>query len=217
MLVIVLASQKGGVGKTTIAGHLAVEAERQGVGPVAVLDTDPQAGLAAWWNAREAQTPAFAQLLAGGLRSTLASLEARGCGLAVIDTPPALTASIRETVALASLVLVPVQPSPHDLRAVGGTVELVRKARRPLVFVLNRTRAGTRLTADAAVALSQHGTVAPTFLVDRQDYRASMIDGRTAGEADATSKSAVEIADLWRYVALRIEGETDARTPSAAA
>lgn len=216
MLVIVLASQKGGVGKTTIAGHLAVEAERQGAGPVALLDTDPQAGLAAWWNAREAPTPAFAQLLPGGLRATLASLKAQGCGLVVIDTPPALTDSIRETAAIASLVLVPVQPSPHDLRAVADTVELVRKVRRPLVFVLNRTRAGTRLTSDAAVALSQHGTVAPTFLVDRQDYRSSMIDGRTAAEMDATSKSASEVLNLWRYVALRIEGETDVRTTASA-
>ena len=136
--------------------------------------------------------------------------------MAVIDTPPALTDSTRETVAVASLVLVPVQPSPHDLRAVGGTVELVRKARRPLVFVLNRTCAGTRLTSDAAVALSQHGTVPPTFLVDRQDFRASMIDGRTAGDMNAASKSATEIADLWRYLTARIEGETDARIVATA-
>ena len=142
MLVIVLASQKGGVGKTTICGHLAVEAERQGAGPVALLDTDPQGGLAAWWNTREATTPAFVQLAAGGLDPTLAELEAQGCGALFIDTPPALTDAIRATVARASLVLVPVQPSPHDLRAVATTMDLVRAAGRPMVFVLNRTRAG---------------------------------------------------------------------------
>ncbi len=122
---------------------------------------------------------------------------------------PALSDSIRETVAQADLVLMPVQPSPHNLRAVGATVALVRKAFRPMVFVLNRTRAGTRLTSDAAVALSQHGTVAPVFLVDRQDFRASMIDGCTAGEADPASKSAAEIAELWRYLRRRIEGDSD--------
>jgi chromosome partitioning protein len=42
MQTIVLASQKGGAGKTTTARHLAVEAERQGEGPVALIDTDPQ-------------------------------------------------------------------------------------------------------------------------------------------------------------------------------
>ena len=44
---IAMVSQKGGVGKTTLAGHLAVEAERAGAGPVALLDTDPQGSLGA--------------------------------------------------------------------------------------------------------------------------------------------------------------------------
>jgi chromosome partitioning protein len=48
MRIIVVASQKGGSGKTTISGHLAVEAERNGHGPVAVIDTDPQGSLAHW-------------------------------------------------------------------------------------------------------------------------------------------------------------------------
>ena len=49
---LVLASQKGGAGKTTLSRHLAVEAERAGAGPVVLLDADPQGGLAAWWNRR---------------------------------------------------------------------------------------------------------------------------------------------------------------------
>lgn len=59
MQVIVLASQKGGAGKTTTARHIAVEAERQGEGPVALIDVDPQGGLARWWNRRAAETPVF--------------------------------------------------------------------------------------------------------------------------------------------------------------
>lgn len=205
MRVIALASQKGGVGKTTITGHLAVEAERAGAGPVAVIDTDPQGGLAAWWNAREAQSPAFSRLLPAGLKATLAGLRAKGCQTVFIDTPPALSAEIHATITLADLVVIPVQPSPHDLRAVGATVEIVRTAKRPMVFILNRTMARTRLTADAAVALSQHGTVAPVFLVDRQDYRSAMIDGRTAIEMDPKSKSGAEITALWTYLVKRME------------
>ena len=41
MRVIAFASQKGGVGKTTLVGHLAVEAEHRDAGPVALIDTDP--------------------------------------------------------------------------------------------------------------------------------------------------------------------------------
>lgn len=205
MRVVVLASQKGGAGKTTLCGHLAVAAERAGVGQVALLDTDPQAGLAAWWNAREATTPAFPAMLDTGLRATLTALRGQGCALVLVDTPPALSDQIRATIALADLVVIPVQPSPHDLRAVGGTVALAQQVGRPMVFVLNRANSRTRLTADAAVALSQHGTIAPTFIQDRQDYRASMIDGRTAVETDPQSKSAAEIAALWAYLAQRME------------
>ena len=42
MRTVVIASPKGGTGKSTLTGHLAVEAERQGCGPVAIVDTDPQ-------------------------------------------------------------------------------------------------------------------------------------------------------------------------------
>jgi hypothetical protein len=59
MRILTIASQKGGAGKTTLTAHLAVEAERTGAGPVAVVDTDPQGSLAAWWNSREAPTPSL--------------------------------------------------------------------------------------------------------------------------------------------------------------
>jgi chromosome partitioning protein len=62
MRILTIASQKGGAGKTTLAAHLAVEAERAGAGPVAIVDTDPQGSLAAWWNSREAPTPLFASV-----------------------------------------------------------------------------------------------------------------------------------------------------------
>jgi chromosome partitioning protein len=62
MRTLVLASQKGGVGKTTIAGHLAVMAESAGAGPVALIDTDPQGSLSSWWNERKAETPVFASV-----------------------------------------------------------------------------------------------------------------------------------------------------------
>ena len=64
MQVISLCSQKGGSGKTTLTGHLAVQAARQGDGPVALIDCDPQGSLAAWWNSRESPQPAFLRDLA---------------------------------------------------------------------------------------------------------------------------------------------------------
>lgn len=204
MYTVVLASQKGGSGKTTLSGHLAVEADRAGAGPVALIDTDPQGSLSQWWNARAKETPYFAHVGLHELGTALMKLREAGIRLAIIDTPPAITEQISQVVAHADLVVVPSRPSPHDLRAVGATVDIAERHGKPLIFVVNGATARARITGEAAVALSQHGTVAPVTLHHRVDFAASMVDGRTVGEAAAKSQSAKEVSDLWVYVQDRL-------------
>jgi len=200
MYVIVCASQKGGSGKTTLSGHLAVEAARSGAGEIALIDTDPQGSLAAWWNARQAPTPHFVKAGMADLEDALTGLHQAGIKIAVIDTPPAITQSISRVVAHADLVIVPTRPSPHDLRAVGATVDIAERHGKPVVFVINAATARARITGESAVALSQHGMVAPVTIHHRVDFAASMIDGRTVGEVVPNSQSAKEISDLWVYI-----------------
>jgi chromosome partitioning protein len=202
--VIVLASRKGGVGKTTLSSHLAVEAERVGAGRVAIADADPQGGLAAWYNVRAAETPIYVDASLG-LPAAIEACRAGGIDLLFVDTPPSVTDVISTVVLEADLVVVPVRPSPNDLRAVGGTVDLVGQLRKPMIFVINQTTPRAKITGQAAIALSQHGTVAPSMLASRIDFATSMTDGRTARELDPSSKSATEITDLWKYLAGRLE------------
>jgi chromosome partitioning protein len=204
MYIIVAASQKGGSGKTTLSGHLAVEAARAGAGEIALIDTDPQGSLAHWWNARRAPTPHFVKAGLPDLEKALAGLEQAGIKIAVVDTPPAITQSISRVVAYADLVLVPTRPSPHDLRAVGATVDIAERHGKPLIFVVNAATARARITGESAVALSQHGTVAPVTIHHRVDFAASMIDGRTVGEVVPSSQSAKEITELWLYIQSRL-------------
>lgn len=202
--ILVLASQKGGSGKTTISGHLAVQAELSGAGPVALIDTDPQGSLAQWWNARASNTPAFAQTSVPRLGEDIEMLRASGYRLIVIDTPPAVTSTIAEVIMYADLVAIPIRPSPHDLRAVGPTVDIIEHQRKSLVFIVNSATVRARITGETAVALSQHGTVAPVTLHHRVDFAASMIDGRTVGEINPKSRSAIEVAKLWSYLNSRL-------------
>lgn len=215
MFTIVLANQKGGAGKTTLASHLAVQAQTAGVGQVAVIDTDPQGGLAGWWNARASDTPSFVQPVKSGLGSTLLGLARQGFDLVVIDSPPQVTESIRSTVGYANLVVIPVSPSPNDLRAVGATVDLIGATRKPMVFVVNRAHQRARITQDTAIALSQHGTVAPVTVHNRVDFATSMVDGRTAGELDPTGRSAAEVRELWAYILKRLHMEEKRRGDTA--
>lgn len=211
MHVIVLASQKGGVGKTTLAAHLAIAAEAAGDGPAVLIDADPQGSLSAWWNVREAQIPALAPTTIGDLPAKLAALAAAGYALAVVDTPPAITEAIGAVVRSADLVLIPTRPSPHDLRAVGSTVDLVRAADKPFVFAVTQAKPNAKLTVQAMAALSEHGAVAPAIVHDRVDYAGSMIDGRTVQETDPKGRSAAEMAQLWLFVKAQIAKSTKAR------
>lgn len=205
MRVIAFASQKGGSGKTTLAGHIAVMAELAGCGPVALVDTDPQGSLADWWNEREAEAPMFAHTSIARLANDLERMRSMNIKLVVIDTPPAITATIAEVIRLCDLVVVPTRPSPHDLRAVGITVELVERLGKPLVFVVNAAAPRARITSEAVIALSQHGTLAPTILHGRTDFAASMIDGRTVMEVDEGSRSGEEVRQLWQYLNGRLK------------
>ncbi len=205
MRVIAFASQKGGSGKTTLSGHVAVAAERAGAGPVVLVDADPQGSLSDWWNERANPAPVFARTAISRLASDLDDLKAQGFKLAVIDTPPAITMAIQSVVAVSDMVVIPTRPSPHDLRAAGATVDLVDRAGKPLVFVVNAATPRARITADAAIALSQHGTVAPVTVHQRTDFATSMIDGRTVMELKADSKSSQEVEQLWTYLQERLE------------
>lgn len=205
MRIIAFASQKGGSGKTTLSGHVAVQAEMAGAGPVVLVDTDPQGSLSEWWNARHSPAPAFAQTTITRLLTDLDELKARGFKLAVIDTPPAITMAIQSVIAVSELVVIPTRPSPHDLRAAGATVELAERSGKPLIFAINGATPRARITTDAAVALSQHGTVAPTIVHHRTDFASSMIDGRTVMEVNPKGASAKEIGELWHYISDRLE------------
>jgi len=207
MYVIAVASQKGGSGKTTLAGHIAVEADRRGAGPVALVDTDPQGSLAEWWNARTAETPLFARTGAERLADDIARMQALGIKMLVIDTPPAIEATISEVVQVSNIIVVPARPSPHDLRAAGATVELVERHKKPLVFVINGAAPRARITSEAVMALSQHGTLAPAIIHQRTAFAASMIDGRTVMEIPGEPRAAGEIAMLWEYLYRRLLGE----------
>jgi chromosome partitioning protein len=198
MQTVVIGSQKGGSAKTTLAAHLAVEAERRGDGPAWLIDTDQQATLSTWHDRREAETPRRADIplsqLASGLR-TLAT--EHGATLCFIDTAPAASADNDAIFQLADLVLIPVRPSPADLWAVGATVAAVREAGQRFLFVITQAKPGSIITAQSIAALSRHGPVAQAMIADRVGYAMAMTSGNTAPELAPKGPAALELAALW--------------------
>jgi len=201
MQTIVINSQKGGSGKTTLCAHLSVEAERTGDGPVFLIDTDPQGTLTTWHEKRTVELPRRVEMpfdsIAQSLKLLLREHKAAFC---FIDTAPSRTDETATLFKFADLVLVPIRPSPSDLWAASATVNLLKRNHVPFLFILNQVKANATITAQAAAVLSHHGPVAETFIGDRVPYASAMTDGRTALELTPKGPAATETAALWRNI-----------------
>ena len=200
MKTIVVTSQKGGSGKTTLAVHLAVEAERAGDGPTWLIDTDKQGTLSLWHERRESETPQRADVPFVRLAEGLKALANSGGAYCFIDTPPTISEQSAAVLGLADLVLIPVRPSPADLWAVSETVALVKDAEKPFLFIITQAKAQATITAQTIAALSEHGRVARAFVADRVPYAVAMTGGRTAPELGPKTAAAEEVTGLWRDV-----------------
>ena len=153
MKTIVISSQKGGSAKSTLTAHLAVEAERAGDGPVWLIDTDQQGTLSRWHERRESETPQRMEVPFKALGKGLEKARSQSVAFCLIDTAPAISEQSAAIIALADLVVIPVQPSPADLWAVADTIELVKAAGKPFLFVLTKANAQANLTAQSVAAL----------------------------------------------------------------
>jgi chromosome partitioning protein len=197
MKTILVTSQKGGSGKTTLTAHLAVEAERSGDVPVWLIDTDKQCTLSLWHERREKETPKRADIPFSQIAAGLATLAEREAAYCFIDTAPTISDQNASLISFADFVLIPVRPSPVDLWAVSETVAQVKDAGKPFLFVVMQAKMQASITAQTVAALSQHGRVAQAFIADRVHYAVAMTGGQTAPELDRKSPAAKEIADLW--------------------
>lgn len=198
MKTLSFASLKGGTGKTTLAAHIAVEAAAKGE-RVALIDLDAQANLAEWFNEREAETPAYARATLNNIAATTDALAQGGYTLAVIDTPASDISALRAALAVSDAVLMPVRPSPNDLRAAPATFLEIERSRKPFALVLSQRVARTRISEQAVIALGNIGKVCPSVIGARTAYASAMIDGRTAQEIEPFGPAAEEIAALWKF------------------
>lgn len=200
MKTILMTSQKGGSGKTTVTALLSVEADRIGDGPVWLIDADPQATLSQWHTRRDQDTPQRADVPFDRISQGLQKLGTMGAAYCFIDTAPTISAQSARLISLADLVLIPIRPSPADLWASAQTVALVKEAQKPFLFVITQAKPQTTITAQTIAALSQHGRVADAFIADRVLYAGAMTGGKTAPEVAPRSAAADEVSRLWHSV-----------------
>lgn len=204
MKTLAIASQKGGVGKSTLAVSLAVAAQEDGE-RVVLLDLDGQGSVAEWAVDRESETPAVdvvtpAQL--PQLKTVLRGLEAKGFTLAVLDCPGKLDTATSLAVSAATLCVVPTRPTRVDLRAIPATVKVLNGLRVPFVFVLTQCSPQARgmRAIEAAAGLKLMGLLGEPPVTQRVDYQDAMASGVGVTELEPEGKAASEIRRLWRWI-----------------
>ena len=197
-LIITIAQQKGGAGKTMIAANLAVC--WAGAHRVALLDIDPQRSLTRWHTLREARpglrTLQFSDVSGWRIRGELERLS-READIVVIDTPPQVEADAVRAIRAADLVVIPLQPSPPDFWAAEGTLKLAATERRRVAIALNRAPAKSRLrTAIEAEVAAQGITLLPVALGNRAAYAQAFAAGMSVVEGSRPGVAGAEMAAL---------------------
>lgn len=207
MKTIVVANHKGGSGKSTLTVHLATAAEHAGHGPAVLSDTDPQGTSGDWFNQRKKSglhTPLYAPLALPELRARIQALSDAGAAYLFIDTAPSIGAVNADLLAVADLILIPLNPTPADLRALVKGLPLVRESGKPFSFVLARVRPNLKNNEGAAMALEALGLVLSPRMHERVIYAETFAHGKTALEIEPKGVAAQELTALWRAVRARL-------------
>jgi chromosome partitioning protein len=194
-VVITVAQQKGGAGKTTLAANLATAlAPRR---RVALLDIDPQRSLKRWHALRGTHPSAapigFSDISGWRLAAELDRLK-REHDVLIVDSPPHIDTDAKLAIRAATLVLIPLQPSPPDLWAAEGTLALAREEKRPACLVLNRAPATGKLRASIEQQIAAAGTqLLHATLGNRTAFASAFAQGLGVTETDPKSLAAREL------------------------
>lgn len=175
-IILTIANQKGGCGKTTtvmnLAGGLTKARYR-----VLVVDADPQASATIWSLAQGQGSLPFNVLTTQQVGGKFESLRAMDYEIILIDTPPGITASgqdeavrfARTAIAGSDGLLVPLQPSPADFAASRQLVRFLAKVKpaRVKTAVLINARKENNLGREArAQVINDFAPLSATVILE---------------------------------------------------
>ena len=196
MYVVAIISQKGGVGKSTLAVHLATEATSQGQ-RVLLLDLDPQGSNMEWASRRGDLPPDVSGANPASIGKEIERATGDGFDLVIVDTAPHADHAALQAARAADIIAIPCRPSTFDIAAISATLDLCKLANKQAVVVINAAPIRSRVTAEAEEAIAEKGgKVSPIIIRQRVAFQHCMITGQTAAEFEPNGAAAHEVTRL---------------------
>lgn len=204
-MIISLLNQKGGVGKTTLALHLAA-ALAEGGKRVQLVDADPQGSALDWSVMRGGGAPFGVIALPRATIHREVSRLLENHDHIIVDGPPRVYEVARSAILASDLVLIPVQPSPYDVWAAKEIIDLLEEASAfkenlKSGFVINRKIVNTAIGRDIGDALSTYNIPAlASQICQRVAFAESAAQGQTVLETEPKGAAAAEVRALAQEI-----------------
>ena len=216
-MIVALSNSKGGVGKSTLAVHLAVAWHDQRRG-VALVDADVQGSSSVWIHEAAPELPVFRLQTPDEVLEQV-PLIGRRFEWVVIDGPAGLSEVTRAILLIADIALLPCGPSVLDLRAlhealrVVGQAQQIRQGPPCPVLVPNKLQVQYRLSQEFLETVKSLGIRSLSGLRLRQAYADAAGQGTVVwrlglrGEAAALEMNSL-IGELVSYESPNTERRT---------
>ena len=175
---------KGGVGKTTLAQNLAVCLAHKGYS-TCIVDTDRNQNSISWLGARDETLPEI--LVVGNIdeRAITKSIDKlnQTYDFVIIDGTPSLSEMTTRIILASDLLLIPILPSAHDIRAINQFIERYNQALEfrdeiPAYFFVNQYQGYSIQKSIRDLLLQFEIPILETTFKERVAYIEAAVEGR---------------------------------------
>lgn len=191
--IISVISQKGGVGKSTLAANIALNLAKSAT--VAIVDFDHQGSLVSLQSQ-------FENIDIYPANTPLSEIRQLCYDFLIIDTPPYLFDNLENLAQISDLIIIPTKASLLDVIAINKTLDLVLGVidKDKLLIVMNMIKANTTLTNDVYREIKKYGIeIAKTRISDLVDYTRSIMNKECT-----TTKAQMQINALTKETLIKL-------------